>query len=153
MQYMYTLHESYSAMKKQSLITLFVSIAVIVLTFAFVKYGLKTLRKIKLAVQKYIAWSYYRVQREVYGISLKEVEKYYNELIKECDRIDAQLNAFVKSEVKNKPSFERYRISKFQRNILDRMDDGNQILKNTALNVARMTRLSMVGIAVPCCHL
>lgn len=120
----------------QSLITLFVSTAVIVLTFAFVKYGLKTLRKIRLAVQKYIAWSYYRVQCEVYVISLKEAEKYYDELIKECDRIDAQLNAFVKSEVKNKPSFERYRISKFQRNILDKMDDGNQILNNTVLNVS-----------------
>ncbi len=121
---------------KQSLIALFVSTAIIVLTFAFVKYGVKTLRKIRLAVQKYIAWSYYRVQREVYCISMKETEEYYDEMLTECERIKVQLDAFVKSEVKNKPSFEHYRISKFQRNILDKMDDGNPILNNAALNVS-----------------
>ena len=119
----------------QSLIALFVASAVIVLTFAFVKYGLKTLRKIRLNIQEYIAWSYYKVQREVYGISLQEAEEYYKELLKECDRIGEQLNDFVGSEVKNKPSFERYRVSKFQRNILGNMDDNNSILANTALNV------------------
>lgn len=119
----------------QSLITLFCTITVLILIFGFVKYGLKTLRKIRLAIEKYIAWSYYRVQREVYSISLGEAEKYYDELIKECDRIDTQLRAFVESEVKNKPIFEKYRISKFQRNILDNMDDGSQILENAALNV------------------
>lgn len=118
-----------------SLIALFVASAVIVLTFAFVKYGFKTLRKIRENVKEYIAWSYYKVQREVYGISLKEADEYYKELLKECDRIDGQLKAFIDSEVKDKPSFERYRISKFQRNILAGMDDGNPILENTALNV------------------
>lgn len=119
----------------QSLIALFVIIAVIVLVFAFVKYGFKTLRKIRLALEKYIAWSYYKVQRDVYGISLEEEKHYYDALIKECDRITNRLDIFVKSALKDKPSFERYKISKFQRNILDKMDDGNQILTATALNI------------------
>ena len=120
----------------QSLITLFCSIAVIVLTFGFVKYGVNTLRKIRLAIEKYIAWSYYKVQREVYRISLDEEGKYYDEMIEECDRIDKQLNDFVGLKVANKPSFGKYRISKFQRNILGNMDDGNPILSNNALNVS-----------------
>jgi len=119
----------------QSLIVLGVVTAIIVLTFAIVKYGIKTLRKIKLAIRDYIAWSFYRVQREVYGISLKEEENYYDELIKECDRIKKQLEDFIASKVKEKPSLGKYRESKFQRNILGRMDNNNQILANTALNV------------------
>lgn len=119
----------------QSLIALFVTTAIIVLVFAFVKYGLKTLRKIRLNVEKYIAWSYYRVQRELYGQSLKEEEDYYNELIKECDRIKSQLEDFIASKVTNRPAFGRYRVSKFQRDILERMDDNNPILSDTALNV------------------
>lgn len=126
----------FSLETNQSLIALFVASAVIVLTFAFVKYGLKTLRKIRLILQEYIAWSYYRVQREVYGISLHEAEEYYMELLKECDRINDQLKAFIESNVENKPSFERYKMSKFQRNILGSMDDGNSILANAALNVS-----------------
>ena len=118
-----------------SLIALFVIIAVIVLVFAFVKYGFKTLRKIRLALEKYIAWSYYKVQRDVYGISLEEEKHYYDALIKECDRITNRLDIFVKSALKEKPSFERYKISKFQRNILDKMDDKSQILDEVALNV------------------
>lgn len=121
---------------EQSLIVLFVATVLIVLTFAFVKYGVKTLREIRYNIRKYIAWSYYRVQCEVYGISMKETENYYDEMLKECERIKVQLEAFVDSEVKNKPSFGKYRISKLQRNILDKMDDDNQILKNTALNVS-----------------
>lgn len=120
---------------KQSLIALFLTTAIIVLTFAFVKFGIKTLRKIKLAIRDYIAWSYYRIQREVYDITLKEEEIYYDELIEECDRIQKQLEYFVASEVKEKPSFGKYRESKFQRNILGKMDNSNQILANTALNV------------------
>ena len=119
----------------QSLIVLGAVTALIVLTFAFVKYGLKTLRKIRLTLQKYIAWSYYRVQREVYGISLNEEDQYYDELIKECDRIQKQLEVFVASELKHKPSFEKYQVSKFQRNILDKMDDDTPILARNALNV------------------
>lgn len=119
----------------QSLIVLGIVTTIIVLTFAFIKYGIKTLRKIRLAIRDYIAWSYYRVQREVYGISLKEEENYYDELIKECDRIKKQLEDFVVLEVKEKPSFGKYRESKFQRNILGKMDNSNQILANTALNV------------------
>ena len=119
----------------QSLIVLGIVTAIIVLTFAFVKYGIKTLRKIRLAIRDYIAWSYYRVQREVYDISLTEEDNYYDELIKECDRIQKQLEEFVALEVKEKPSFGKYRESKFQRNILGKMDNNNQILANTALNV------------------
>lgn len=126
----------FSLETNQSLTALFVASAVIVLTFAFVKYGLKTLRKIRLIIQKYIAWSYYRVQREVYGISLHEAEEYYMELLRECDRIDNQLKAFVVSKIQNKPSFERYKMSKFQRNIIGNMDDGSPILANTALNIS-----------------
>lgn len=125
----------FSLETNQSLIALFVIIAVIVLVFAFVKYGFKTLRKIRLALEKYIAWSYYKIQRDVYGISLEEEKHYYDALIEECDRITSRLEIFVKSALKDKPSFERYRISKFQRNILDKMDDGNQILTATALNI------------------
>lgn len=120
---------------KQSLIALFVTTAIIVLAFAFVRYGIKTLRKIRLVIRNYIAWSYYRVQREVYDITLKEEEIYYDELIKECDRIKQQLEDFIALEVKEKPSFGKYRESKFQRNILGEMDNGNQILSDTALNV------------------
>lgn len=118
-----------------SLISLFIASAVIVLVFAFVKYGLKTLRRIRLMIQKYIAWSYYKVQRELYVFSLVEEEKYYDALIDECDRINELLNSVVKLEVLNKPSFEKYKESKFQRNILDKMDDGSDILDKTALNV------------------
>ena len=126
----------FSLNTKQSLIALFVATAVIVLTFAFVKYGLKTLRKIRLAVQKYIAWSYYKVQLEVYRVSLDEEGKYYDELIKECERIDKQLNDFVGLKVENEPSFEKYKISKFQRNILGNMDDRTPILSRAALNMS-----------------
>lgn len=119
----------------RSLVALGIVTAIIVLTFAFVKYGIKTLRKIRLAIRDYIVWSYYRVQREVYGITIKEEINYYDELIKECDRIKKQLEDFVASEVKEKPSFGKYRESKFQRNILGKMDNSNQILANTALNV------------------
>lgn len=125
----------FSLNTSQSLVALGVVTAIIVLTFAFVKYGIKTLRKIRLAIRDYIAWSYYRVQREVYGISLKEEDNYYDELIKECDRIQKQLEDFVTLKVKEKTSFGKYRESKFQRNILGKMDNSNQILANTALNV------------------
>ena len=37
--------------------------------------------------------------------------------------------------MKDKPSFEKYQVSTFQRNIIGNMDDDNRILSNAALNV------------------
>ena len=118
-----------------NLIILFVVIALIVQTFAFLKYGQKILRKIRETIQEYIAWSYYKIQRELYIISLKEADEYYQALLKECYKVEKQLEEFAKLEVSNVPSYGQYKISKFQRNILGTLDNHQLILKDIALNI------------------
>lgn len=118
---------------------MYIAVAVIVILVAFGKYTVLTLRKIKNKIGKYVAWYYYQIERQTYLMTFDKVLEYYDEMINECDKVEAQLNAFGELETPTLPSFERYHLSKFQRNILGKLDNGSDVLKNDVVQ----TKLSI----------
>lgn len=115
------------------LTVMYIIVAFIVLLFGFVKYAFSTLHRIRNGIRRYVAWYYYQIERQTYQMTLEKELEYYDEMISECDRVEAQLNAFGESETLELPSFERYHQSKFQRNILGKLDNGFGILKDAVV--------------------
>ena len=110
-------------------------VAIIVLILGFVQYAINTLHRIRTGIRKYVAWYYYQIERKTYLMTLERVLDYYHEMIGECKKIEAQLESFMESMSPAMPDFERYQISKFQRNILGNLDNGAGILKESVLRV------------------
>lgn len=132
---------------------LFIVIFASCLLMAFYKYWFGILRKIKIIIQKYLAWIFWKTQQKLFKDTLNQQIKYYQALLAECSRIkqnitegfiptskltDSKADHSVFENLKStlfpeaEPKFEQ---GMFQRDILGKFDNEWSILNDDRVNI------------------
>ena len=107
----------------------------LILIIGSVQYARNILHNIRTGIRKYVAWYYYQIERQTYLITLQKESEYYDEMLSECERVETHLKSFIETDTPIMEPFEKYNISKFQRNILENLDNGIRILDDTVVRL------------------